>query len=56
MALIGGYTGAFIGRAVFNHKSNFRKNPEFLIIIIVGFLISLAFIGWYLVSKYNLLG
>jgi len=48
MALIGGYLGALVGRSLFNHKSNFRRNPEFLIIIILGLLISIAFIAWHL--------
>lgn len=47
MALIGGYLGALIGRSVFNHKSNFRRNPEFLIIIILGMIVSIAFIVWH---------
>ena len=46
MAMIGGFVGALFGRIVFNHKSNVRSNPLFLVTLILGFLISGAFIYW----------
>ena len=46
MALIGGFVGALLGRIVFNHKSNVRSNPLFLVTLVLGFLISGAFIYW----------
>jgi uncharacterized membrane protein YsdA (DUF1294 family) len=51
MALIGGFVGALFGRIVFNHKSNVRSNPLFLITLILGFVISGAFIYWQLFLK-----
>lgn len=48
MALIGGFIGALFGRIVFNHKSNIRNNPLFLVTLILGFLISGAIIYWKL--------
>ena len=47
LSLLGGFIGAFIGRALFRHKSNFRQNPQFLIIIILSALLHLALIYWY---------
>jgi uncharacterized membrane protein YsdA (DUF1294 family) len=46
MALIGGFVGALFGRIVFKHKSNIRSNPLFLVTLILGFVISCAFIFW----------
>ncbi len=46
MALIGGSVGALFGRIVFNHKSNIRANPLFLVTLILGFLISGVIIFW----------
>lgn len=50
MSLIGGFVGALFGRIVFNHKSNIRSNPLFLITLILGFIISGAIIygRWYM--------
>lgn len=48
MALIGGFVGALLGRIVFNHKSNVRSNPMFVVTLILGFVISGAFIYWQL--------
>ncbi len=48
MALIGGFVGALFGRIVFNHKSNIRSNPLFLVTLVLGFLISGAFVYWQL--------
>lgn len=47
MALIGGFVGALFGRIVFNHKSNVRSNPLFLVTLILGFLISAAIMYWH---------
>ena len=46
MALVGGFVGALFGRIVFNHKSNVRSNPLFLVTLILGFVISGVFIYW----------
>ena len=46
MALSGGFVGALFGRIVFNHKSNVRSNPLFLVTLILGFVISGVFIYW----------
>jgi uncharacterized membrane protein YsdA (DUF1294 family) len=48
MALIGGFVGALFGRIVFNHKSNVRSNPLFLVTLILGFVISGVFVYWQL--------
>lgn len=48
MSLAGGYVGALFGRIVFKHKSNVRNNPLFLVSLILGFAISVAFIYWQL--------
>ena len=48
MALVGGFVGALFGRIIFNHKSNIRSNPLFLVSLILGFVISGAFIFWRL--------
>lgn len=47
ITLLGGFIGAFIGRALFRHKSNFRQNPQFLIIIILSAILHLALLYWY---------
>ncbi len=47
MALIGGFVGALFGRIVFNHKSNVRSNPLFLVTLILGFVISGVFLYWH---------
>lgn len=46
MALVGGWFGALFGRIVFNHKSNIRSNPLFLVTLILGFVISGVIIYW----------
>ena len=38
LAIVGGFPGGWLGRAVFRHKTNVRKNPWFLIILIVSTL------------------
>ena len=43
---IGGFVGALLGRIVFNHKSNVRSNPMFVVTLILGFAISGAFVYW----------
>ncbi len=36
LALIGGFPGAWVGRAMFNHKTNVKRHPSILIILIVS--------------------
>lgn len=48
LALAGGFPGAILGRAVFNHKSNVRRNPLFLIVLVASVLLHGAFIYWQL--------
>jgi uncharacterized membrane protein YsdA (DUF1294 family) len=47
ISLLGGFIGAFIGRLLFRHKSNFRQNPQFLLIIILSAILHAAFAYWY---------
>lgn len=47
MALIGGYPGALLGRIIFRHKSNIRKNPIYLVVLILSFILSAAVIYWH---------
>ena len=46
MALVGGFLGAWMGRAVFNHKTNTREYPEYPRIIALSALLH-AVIIWY---------
>ena len=36
MTLLGGFPGAWVGRAMFDHKTNVRKHQSILIILIVS--------------------
>jgi uncharacterized membrane protein YsdA (DUF1294 family) len=36
LALMGGFPGAWVGRAMFNHKTNAKRHPSILIILIVS--------------------
>jgi len=36
MALLGGFLGAWIGRAMFEHKTNVREHPQILIVLITS--------------------
>jgi uncharacterized membrane protein YsdA (DUF1294 family) len=51
ISLAGGFIGAFIGRLVFRHKSNFRQNPEFLLIILLSAALHIAFVYWYYFAR-----
>ncbi|MDF1514210.1 MAG: DUF1294 domain-containing protein [Anaerolineae bacterium] len=39
LALLGGFPGAWIGRTMFNHKTNVKQHPLILIILIVSTLL-----------------
>jgi uncharacterized membrane protein YsdA (DUF1294 family) len=38
LAMLGGFPGGWLGRAFFRHKTNVRRHPWFLIILIVSTL------------------
>ena len=38
LALLGGFLGAWVGRAMFNHKTNIKKHPVILIVLIISTL------------------
>lgn len=46
LALAGGFAGALLGMLVFRHKSNFRRHPLFLPIIIAGGVVWSYVIFW----------
>lgn len=39
LALIGGFPGAWVGRAMFNHKTNVQRHPQILTLLIVSTLL-----------------
>ena len=51
LALAGGFPGAILGRLAFRHKSNVRRNPLFLIVLIVSVVLHGAFVYWQLVLQ-----
>jgi uncharacterized membrane protein YsdA (DUF1294 family) len=46
LALAGGFAGAWLGRALFRHKTNIRKHWEMFAILVLGTLIHTALIYW----------
>ena len=36
LALVGGFPGGWLGRAAFKHKTNVRKHPWFLIVLVLS--------------------
>lgn len=38
LALLGGFLGAWVGRAMFNHKTNAKKHPVILIVLVISTL------------------
>ena len=47
MAIMGGFIGAAIGIPLFSHKSNFRKNPLFIPILVVSLIVHAALIYYF---------
>ncbi len=47
LALAGGFLGGWAGRAIFNHKTNTEKYPEYPMILAVSTLVHIV-IMWYL--------
>lgn len=41
MALMGGVIGAWVGRAMFNHKTNVKRHPGILVVLILSSLVHL---------------
>ena len=39
LTLLGGFPGAWIGRAMFNHKTNIKKHPVIFAVLVVSTLI-----------------
>ena len=46
LALVGGFLGAWTGRAVFNHKTDTREHPEYPRILVFSALLHIAIV-WY---------
>ena len=38
LALLGGFPGAWIGRTMFNHKTNIKKHPVIFIVLVISTL------------------
>ena len=49
VALAGGVLGAWLGRAVFRHKSNVRRHPAFLVVLVGATLLHGALIYAWLI-------
>ncbi|MGD8465615.1 MAG: DUF1294 domain-containing protein [Anaerolineae bacterium] len=49
VALAGGVLGAWLGRAVFRHKSNVRRHPAFLVVLVLATVLHGALVYVWLI-------
>lgn len=51
LALVGGFAGAWLGMAVFHHKSNFRRHPSIWAVLVVSTAGHLALTYFLLIRR-----
>jgi uncharacterized membrane protein YsdA (DUF1294 family) len=44
LALLGGFLGAWVGRAMFDHKTNVKRHPSIVAILIVSMILHALFV------------